>query len=52
VLAFPVMVMMMLMSQNPKIMGEFVLPGYLRIWGWAGTLVMGAASLIFLTQSI
>jgi NRAMP (natural resistance-associated macrophage protein)-like metal ion transporter len=52
VLAFPVMVMMMMMSQNPKIMGEFVLPRYLRIFGWAGTLVMGAASLVFLAQSI
>jgi Mn2+/Fe2+ NRAMP family transporter len=44
--------MMMLMSQNHKIMGEFILPRYLRIFGWTGTLVMGAASLIFLIQSV
>jgi NRAMP (natural resistance-associated macrophage protein)-like metal ion transporter len=51
-LAFPVMVMTMLMTQNRKIMGEFALPGYLRIFGWMATLVMGAASLVFLIQSI
>ena len=49
-LASPVMAMMMLLTQNPKVMGEFLLPRYLRVFGWAGTLVMCAASLAFLLQ--
>jgi len=50
-LAAPVMTMMMLMTQDRRIMGSFVLPGYLRIFGWAGTVMMCAASLAFLFQA-
>jgi Mn2+/Fe2+ NRAMP family transporter len=49
-LAAPVMAMMMFLTQNPKIMGEFSLPRYLRIFGWAGTFVMGVASIALLFQ--
>jgi NRAMP (natural resistance-associated macrophage protein)-like metal ion transporter len=49
-LASPVMVAMMLLTQDRKIMGDFVLPGYLRVFGWAGTLVMSAASIALLFQ--
>jgi len=49
-LAFPVMTMMMLLTQDRKVMGGFTLPGYLRIFGWAGTLVMGVASIALLFQ--
>jgi len=50
-LAAPVMAMMMLITQDCRIMGSFVLPGYLRIFGWAGTAMMCAASLAFLFQA-
>ena len=30
--------MMMLLTQDRKTMGDFTLPAYLRIFGWAGTL--------------
>jgi hypothetical protein len=33
---------MMLMGRNRKIMGEFVLGGWLLIVGWLATAVMGA----------
>jgi NRAMP (natural resistance-associated macrophage protein)-like metal ion transporter len=49
-LAAPIMAMMMLLSREPKIMGEFALPGYLRFFGWLGTAVMGAASIALLSQ--
>jgi Mn2+/Fe2+ NRAMP family transporter len=45
VVAAPVMVMMMLMAANRKVMGEFVLTGWLRVMGWAATGVMTAAAL-------
>ncbi len=52
VMAAPVMAMMMLMTQDRKIMDRFALPAYLRIFGWVGTLIMCAASLAFLLQSL
>jgi Mn2+/Fe2+ NRAMP family transporter len=52
VVAAPVMVMMMLMAANRKVMGEFVLTGWLRAMGWAATGVMATAALsLFLTWS-
>ncbi|KAB7739057.1 divalent metal cation transporter [Parvibaculum sedimenti] len=38
--AVPVMVMMMLMTKRPEIMGELMLPKGLRLLGWLSTLVM------------
>jgi len=49
-LASPIMAMMMLLTRDPKIMGEFRLPGYLRAFGWIGTAVMGAAAAALLFQ--
>jgi NRAMP (natural resistance-associated macrophage protein)-like metal ion transporter len=51
-LAAPVMALMMLMTSNRKIMGQFTLPLYLQIAGWIGTIAMFAASLAFLISSL
>lgn len=48
VAAAPVMAMLMLMSANRKVVGEFSLPNPLRIIGWAATIVMLVASIAFL----
>lgn len=45
VVAVPVMAVMMLMGRNRKIMGEFVLGGWLLTVGWLATAVMGACVL-------
>jgi NRAMP (natural resistance-associated macrophage protein)-like metal ion transporter len=45
VVSAPLMVVTMLMSANPKVMGQFTLPRGLRAVGWIGTLVMLAASI-------
>jgi NRAMP (natural resistance-associated macrophage protein)-like metal ion transporter len=50
VVAVPVMSLMMILAQNPKVMRQFTLPLYLRIGGWIATAVMLVASLgMFLT---
>ena len=51
-LAAPVMALMMLLTHNRKIMGQFTLPLYLRIAGWIGTIAMFGASLAFLISSL
>ena len=43
VVAVPVMTMMMVMTANRKIMGEFTVGGALRAVGWIATAVMAAA---------
>jgi Mn2+/Fe2+ NRAMP family transporter len=45
VVAVPIMAIMMLITSNRKIMGEFVLTGLLRQVGWLATAVMAAAAL-------
>jgi len=45
VVAVPVMSLMMVLTQNAKVMGKFILPLYLRIGGWIATAVMVIASL-------
>jgi Mn2+/Fe2+ NRAMP family transporter len=42
IVAVPVMVLLMLMSADRKIMGEFVIRGWLRALGWLSTAAMGA----------
>jgi NRAMP (natural resistance-associated macrophage protein)-like metal ion transporter len=50
VVAVPAMILMMLLTQKKKVMGEFTLPPYLRVCGWVATAVMLVASLgMFLT---
>ena len=44
VVAVPVMVMMMLLSSRRAVMGQFALPGPLKVVGWLATAVMGAAA--------
>jgi Mn2+/Fe2+ NRAMP family transporter len=45
VVAVPVMTVMMLMARNRKIMGDFVLGGWLLTIGWLATAVMGVCVL-------
>jgi Mn2+/Fe2+ NRAMP family transporter len=50
VVAVPVMSLMMILTQNAKVMGKFTLPLCLRVGGWIATAVMLIASLgMFLT---
>jgi Mn2+/Fe2+ NRAMP family transporter len=43
VVAVPVMAIMMTMTADPKIMGEFAVSGIVRAVGWVATGVMAAA---------
>jgi NRAMP (natural resistance-associated macrophage protein)-like metal ion transporter len=45
VTAAPLMVVMMLMTTNRKVMGQFTLSKYLRITGWLATALMMAATI-------
>jgi NRAMP (natural resistance-associated macrophage protein)-like metal ion transporter len=52
VIAVPIMVVMMFMSSNRKIMGDFVISPGLRLVGWLSTAVMGVAILAMAWVSI
>ncbi|MBV9873088.1 MAG: Nramp family divalent metal transporter [Verrucomicrobia bacterium] len=45
VTAAPIMAFMMVMASSQKVMGKFVLPRYLKIFGWGATVVMALAAL-------
>jgi len=45
VAAVPIMIMIMLLSMSSRIMGEFVLSRWLKIFGWFATGVMTAAAI-------
>jgi Mn2+/Fe2+ NRAMP family transporter len=47
VLAAPLMAVMMLIARNKKAMGKLALTTGSTLLGWAATLVMAAASLLF-----
>jgi len=49
--AVPSLAMMMVLATQPKVMGAFVLPKYLRILGWLATAIMGAAAIGLLATS-
>jgi NRAMP (natural resistance-associated macrophage protein)-like metal ion transporter len=51
VVAVPVMVIMMLMTANAKIMGEFTITGARHITGWIATAVMAAAAGVMIITS-
>jgi NRAMP (natural resistance-associated macrophage protein)-like metal ion transporter len=51
VVAVPLMAILMLMSANPKITGEFKPPTYVTVVGWIATVVMFLASLGFIVSS-
>jgi NRAMP (natural resistance-associated macrophage protein)-like metal ion transporter len=44
VAAVPLMIVIMFMSANSKVMGQFAIPLWLRVTGWTATIVMLAAS--------
>jgi NRAMP (natural resistance-associated macrophage protein)-like metal ion transporter len=44
VVAVPVMIIMMHMTANPRVMGQFTINGGLRAAGWLATAVMAAAA--------
>ena len=44
VVAVPIMFLMMLMTQNPKVMGEFTLNTRQKVLGWLATAAMLAAA--------
>jgi Mn2+/Fe2+ NRAMP family transporter len=46
VAAVPMMIMVMLLSMNRQIMGEYTLNTSLKIWGWIATAVMTAAAVV------
>ena len=52
IVAVPLMFVLMFMSNNEKIVGQFRLPTLLRIFGWAATAVMLLASLSFLASLV
>jgi NRAMP (natural resistance-associated macrophage protein)-like metal ion transporter len=52
VISAPIMAVMMLMSANPKVMGEFVIGPRLKVLGWAATAVMGVAVVFMLLQML
>jgi Mn2+/Fe2+ NRAMP family transporter len=52
VVAVPVMIVMMLMTSQRRVMGKFVIKGWLRFLGWASTLAMGACAVIMIASWI
>jgi NRAMP (natural resistance-associated macrophage protein)-like metal ion transporter len=52
IVSVPLMFLLMLISTNPVVVGEFALPLYLRVMGWAATAIMAATSLAFLITSL
>jgi NRAMP (natural resistance-associated macrophage protein)-like metal ion transporter len=52
VISAPIMAVMMLMSANPKVMGEFVIGTRLKVLGWAATAVMAVAVGFMLLQML
>jgi NRAMP (natural resistance-associated macrophage protein)-like metal ion transporter len=48
IVSVPLMVMLMLMSANKAVIGDFALPPYLHIVGWLATAIMLAVSVGFL----
>jgi Mn2+/Fe2+ NRAMP family transporter len=52
IVAVPLMLVLMVMSSNEKIVGQFRLPTLLRNLGWVATLVMLAASVGFLASVV
>jgi Mn2+/Fe2+ NRAMP family transporter len=50
--AAPVMVMVMLLGTRADIMGEFIISRRLKIFGWIATVVMAAASTVFLCFTV
>lgn len=52
IVAVPVMALLMLMSRNRRIVGKFGAPNGQWLLGWAATVAMGVATLVFLMMSV
>jgi NRAMP (natural resistance-associated macrophage protein)-like metal ion transporter len=52
IVAVPIMVLLMRISTNSSVMGEFTISRRSRVLGWLATLVMGIASLGFIISLI
>jgi NRAMP (natural resistance-associated macrophage protein)-like metal ion transporter len=48
VVAVPVMVIMMLLSRDRRVMGQFAVTGWLRALGWLATAIMAGAAIALL----
>jgi Mn2+/Fe2+ NRAMP family transporter len=46
VIAVPLMVVMMIMTMRPQVMGDFILPRLLWVMGWLSTVVMAVTVVI------
>ncbi len=46
VTAVPLMIVMMLMGSRKQVMGKFVMPWPLKVFGWLATAAMGAAAIV------
>jgi NRAMP (natural resistance-associated macrophage protein)-like metal ion transporter len=51
VVAVPVMAIMMWLAATPRVMGEFVVTGWVKILGWVATVVMAVAVVAMLATS-
>jgi Mn2+/Fe2+ NRAMP family transporter len=51
VIAVPIMVVMMLLADDPKVMGTFVVTRRLKALGWLATWTMAAAVIAMLALS-
>ena len=49
--AVPLMFVLMFISNNSSVVGKFRLPAYLRILGWAATVIMFLASVAFVISA-
>jgi Mn2+/Fe2+ NRAMP family transporter len=52
IFAAPLMAVIMHMASSPKVMGTFTIPRYLRVVGWAATIVMLGVSVAMFATSI
>lgn len=51
VISVPIMVVLMMIGQSQKLMGQFTISGRHRFFGWSATLVMGAAVVVMFITS-
>jgi len=51
VVAVPVLALMMWLAATPKVMGDFVVTGWLKGFGWLATLVMALAVVAMIATS-
>src|SRR3954470_851647 len=52
VVAMPVMAIMTWLAATPKVMGDFVVTGWLKLFGWAATVAMALAVAAMIATSV